>query len=277
MFRTLTAALLLSVTAIPASAQISWESATELSYVSTGGNAQSSTFGLKASLTGAGAPNGFKIEVGGIRASADKKTRRATGSPGDFVVTETSQSELTASSYFARGRYDRTLDGAFAFTGIGWERNRFAGVENRYSAVAGLGRTWIDGETGRVKTDLGVTYTVQKDVEPAPGADESFAGARLTIDATRTLTETADFASTLIADQNLEQQGDFRADWTNSVTASISEGLALKTSLQLLYDNEPALVSVPLFDPTGAATGQNVQTRGEKLDRVLTVALVVRL
>ena len=44
-----------------------WENATELSFVSTGGSASSSTFGLKASLTGIEGPNTFKLDMGGIR------------------------------------------------------------------------------------------------------------------------------------------------------------------------------------------------------------------
>jgi len=252
-----------------------WENATELSFVATGGNASSNTFGLKASLTGTGAPNTLKLEVGGIRASTNITTRRADGTPTSFTITETTDTELTAATYFARGRYDRAFAGAFAFGGAGWDRNEFAGIENRFSIVAGVGRTWIEGESGRFKTDVGGTYTVQRDVQPAPGADEEFFGARATIEATRRLTATADYSSMLIADQNLETTDDFRADWINSIAVSISQGLALKTSLQLIYDAQPANVPVPLFNAGGVQTG-TVSTRGEEIDRVMTLTLVVR-
>ncbi|MGE0157997.1 MAG: DUF481 domain-containing protein [Gemmatimonadales bacterium] len=252
-----------------------WENATELSFVSTGGNASSTTFGVKASLTGTGAPNTFKLELGGIRASSDITTRRATGTAGSFTVTETTASDLTAASYFARARYDRAFAGAFAFGGGGWDRNTFAGVENRYQFVAGLGRTWIDGESGRLKTDIGATYTIQRDVAPKPGSDDEFFGFRASVEARRQLTTSADYTSTLIADQNLETSRDLRADWTNSVAVSISEGLALKTSLQVLYDAQPANVPVPLFDTGGTQIG-TVSARGEEIDRVMTFTLVVR-
>jgi putative salt-induced outer membrane protein YdiY len=176
-------AVLALAIASPAQAQDAgfvWENATELSFVSTSGNASSTTFGIKASLTGTGGPNTMKLEVGGIRASSEITTRSATGTPGSFTVTETTASETTAESYFARSRYDRAFAGAFAFGGFGWDRNEFAGVRNRYAAVAGVGRTWVDGESGRFKTDIGATYTIQKDVSPSPGADDAFAGARAT-------------------------------------------------------------------------------------------------
>jgi hypothetical protein len=57
---------------------------------------------------------------------------------------------------------------------------------------------------------------------------------------------------------------------------SISEGLALKTSLQLLYDALPANIPVPLLDGGGTEIG-TVSTVGEEIDSVLTLTLVIRL
>jgi len=255
----------------------SWENATELSYAQTGGNASSRSFALGGELIGSGGPNTFKLEVGGIRASSAITTRTATGAAPPYTINETSTSELSAASYFARSRYDRAFSGAFLFGGAGWDRNTFSGVENRYSVVVGIGRTWVEGDAGHFKTDVGGTYTVQKDVAPVPGADDAFAGARLSVDAARSLTATTDFTSQLIADQSIEQGADFRADWINSIAVTISEGLALKTSFQILYDHEPAFVSVPLLDGSGTPTGTNVPARGEEVDTVLTLALVIKL
>ncbi len=274
------AVLMTAATALaaPAAAQdaegFTWENATELSFVSTGGNASSSTLGLKASLTGTSGPNAFNLELGGIRGESEITTRTATGTTDSFTVTEATTSQLTAESYFARGRYDRAFNGAYAFAGLGWERNTFAGFQNRYATVLGLGRTWVDGETGRFKTDLGVTYTIQKDVDPAPGVDEGFAGARLSVDAMRRISASVSYASTLLVDENVQDTGDLRADWTNSVSVGLSDALAFKTSLQLLFDNQPALISVPL---SGAPPGTTVLTPGDKVDTVLTVALVITL
>jgi putative salt-induced outer membrane protein YdiY len=250
-----------------------WENEAELAYAQTSGNASTNTLAASAKLSGEGGQNAFQIELGGIRASTT--TRRAVGTTGSFQ--EDTETDVSAASYYAKARYDRTLDGIFVFAGGGWERNTFAGFENRYSAVAGFGRTWVDVESGHFKTDIGGTYTVQKDVEPAPGADDAFGGLRLSIDAARSLTSTTDFTSTLVADQNLEETDDLRADWTNAVAVSISEGLALKVSYQLLYDHQPALVSLDLFDGAGTPTGTQVSVVGDKLDTVLAVALVIKL
>ena len=263
----------------PATAQESttWESSTELSFVATGGNASSSTLGLKAGLTGTRAANVFKIELGGIRTSVDKTTRTATGTAASYTINETTISETTAENYFAKARYDRKFSQAFVFAGAGWDRNTFAGIQNRYALVAGVGRAFVDGESGHFKADVGATYTIQKDVDPAPGADEGFGGMRLTVDAARKLSETADYTSALVVDENLEETEDLRADWTNSIAVALSQKLALKTSFQLLFDNLPSLLGVPLVDGTGTPTGTMVSTPGDEVDTILTLTLVIKL
>ena len=124
---------------------------------------------------------------------------------------------------------------------------------------------------------VGATYTIQKDVDPAPGVDEGFGGVRFSIDATRRLSESADYSSVLIVDENVEDTDDLRADWTNSVSLSLSESLALKTSLQLLYDKQPSLLGVPLLDGMGVPTGTDVLTPGDEVDSILTLTLVITL
>jgi hypothetical protein len=63
----------------------------------------------------------------------------------------------------------------------------------------------------------------------------------------------------------------------------MSNHLALKVSLQWLYDHQPALVNAPLFDNTGTpvdANGDGVQDQvavdAETLDSIFTTALVIK-
>lgn len=254
-----------------------WQNATEVSYVSTSGNSSSQTFGLKGTLEGSGGPHELTFEVGGVKASSDVRTLRAVGTQGDFSIVETVRSETTAESYFARGRYDRSFGVGFGFAGGGWERNTFSGIQNRFQIVGGVGRSFIDSDAGRLKADLGLTYTIQKDVEPAPGADEGFGGWRVSVDAARTLTETARLQSQLVMNSSFSETDDVRLDWANSLSVAISEALQLKTSVQLLWDNRPALLSVPLETTGGTPTGTTVLTPSEKLDSVVTFTLVIQI
>jgi len=245
-----------------------WKDVAELTLVVTAGNASSSTLGLKNTLERDWGRTALKFSMGAVRTESGVTTRTATGTPENFSISETTDSEVTAENYFFKSRLDRSLGGAsFMYAGADWDRNTFAGVDNRYGFVSGAGRTWFDDETRKLKTDVGVTYTIQDDVVDNPDSDDSFLGLRGSYDFLKKLTETTDLGSVLVVDQNLETTEDLRADWTNSLVVAMSDRLALKTSLQLLFDNDPALTAVPLGDT-------EVLTPLGKVDTVFTVAIV---
>lgn len=247
---------------------LGWSDVAELTFVLTAGNASSNTFGFKNTAEHIWEKSSFKLSLGALRAESGKTVRTATGTPDNYTITETTDTKLTAENYFAKARFDRTLGaGAFFFGGVDWDRNTFAGIQNRYGFVTGAGKSWFDQESRRLKTDLGLTYTIQEDVAKAPGADDSFLGLRGSYDYSRKLTGTTDFASVLVVDQNLNTTEDLRADWTNSISVAMSERLALKTGIQLLYDKDPALAAVPLGDG-------EVFTPLDKVDTIFTVAIV---
>jgi putative salt-induced outer membrane protein YdiY len=245
-----------------------WSDVAEVTFVLTAGNASSSTFGLKNTAERMWEKSSFKLSFGAVRTESGITTRIASGTPENFTVSESTDSEVTAENYFVKSRLDRSLtEAAFIFGGADWDRNTFAGIQNRYGLVSGAGKAWFEEETRRLKTDLGLTYTIQEDVVEDPDGDDSFLGLRGSYDYFRSLTENTDLTSVLVVDQNLEATEDLRADWTNSLAVAMSERLALKTSLQLLYDKDPALTAVPLGDT-------EVLTPLGKVDTVFTVAIV---
>ncbi|MGB0543648.1 MAG: DUF481 domain-containing protein [Longimicrobiales bacterium] len=272
------------LTGTPVDAQessVAWTNATEFSFVTTSGNASSNTLGLKSTVEGTSDVSTFKLEVGGIRAESNFTDLSAVAAGGgDFNIFETTRTEQSAENYFARSRLDRDLreNNFFAFGGAGWERNTFAGFNNRLSFVAGVGDTWVDDPTTLFKTDIGGTYTIQKDVNPTPGQSDGFGGIRATIELRRALNETTEFKSTMVADESLANTDDLRLDWTSSLSISLSEGLAFSTSYRLLFDNDPALVGVPILDaPNGTPTGGETLIASNGTDGFLTVSLVIKL
>ena len=247
-----------------------WLDQAELTFVMANGNASATTFGLKNTLDYYWPSAQFRLQAGGVRTSSGTTVRTATGTPGNYVIQETTETETTAENYFLRSRYDRSLsEAAYLFGGGGWTRNTFAGIQNRYNFVSGGGRIWLDGESSRFKTDLGLTYTIQDDVVEDPSKEDSFLGLQFSYDGFRQLTETTQFTSLLTVDENLNETSDLRADWTNALAVAMSDNLALKASLQLLFDNQPSLVGVPI-----PATGSEIFTELGKTDSVFTVAIV---
>jgi len=252
-----------------------WSDTAELTIVFTGGNAEASTLGFKNEVTAAWESSDLLVAVGALRAESTTFTRTAVGpSPLSFQVTKDSVRALTAESYYARGQYDRELNArTFWYAGTGWERNTFAGVQNRYSCGGGVGNTWIDGDSSTLKTGYGVTYTLQDDVAETDGSD-TFGGLRLSYDYRRQVTANTEFTSVLVADENLRETEDFRTDLINAIAVSMNSNLALKVSWQLLYDNLPSLVGMPLTAVGGGATGETVFAQLDTVDNLLTFALV---
>ena len=252
-----------------------WTNASELSFVQTGGNSESATFGVANTLARDWGRTQFKFEVGGIRTSTTTFARLAVGSEDNFQLNESSDSKVSAENYYGRVRVDRQVsDRSALFAKTGWLRNTFAGIDARYVTVVGLSNQWIDTDTQKFGTAYGVTYTNQDDVVPNPGVASNFIGAQVSVDFWRQVTDNSEWTSTLVLDENGDRTEDFRADWVNSLAVAMSESLALKTTLQILFDNDPSLVGVPLESAIGDPLG-TVSVPLDEFDRVLTVALVI--
>jgi putative salt-induced outer membrane protein YdiY len=247
-------------------ADLGWSDAAELTLVLTDGNAEASTLGFDNTLLWKGDGAQLKVKAGGVRTESTTRTRTAVGTPDDFTIRDESDSEVTAESYYLRGRYDRDMTERFYYyVGADWSRNTFAGFDSRSIATGGVGNVWFERDGASFRTDYAITYTVQDDVTDDPDADTEFVGIRVSWMYDRRLTESTHFQSDLKLDDNGEDPSDFRADLLNSLSVAINDRFALKLSHQTLFDHEPSLESLPLEPPAvplgsqgGAATGETV-------------------
>jgi len=282
VFRTIAALALAALAIDPASAQEKeptegWKDTAEFSFVVTAGNSETETLGFKNKLWRIWERSSLELKAGGVRSESTIVDRRAVGTPGNFSVQEDEQTDLTAESYYFNGRYDHKItDRFFWFGSAGWERNRFAGIDNRYNGVAGVGNTWIDRDATKFRTDYAVTYTREDPVFESPNkTNDTFAGLRFAWAFLHRFGETTTYTNDLEVNQNLDETDDLRADMTNSVAVAINGRLALKLSLQILYDAEPAFDEVDLFDTTGNSTGDTVLVQLDEVDSIFTASLVV--
>ena len=259
--------------------EVRWRSSAELTYLLNGGNSISSTLGLRNVLRRSSDRGELRVDAMARRTDATRTTRTAVGEgPDDFRVDEEQETERSAERYSVQSRYDRTLTPrTFAFGGIGWERNTFAGFDHRTVAVTGVGGQWGEEDRWELKLGSGLTYTVQRDVTPDPAKEDSFAGVRLNLDYTHQLTTGTQAELHWVVDGNAQEVSDVRADLIQSVSASLTDRLAIKTTLQLKLDSEPPVESVPLVTPDGEATGDRVLVPLRRADHSLSVALVVTL
>ena len=250
-----------------------WAATAEVSYVVTGGNTSTSAFSLGTTFSRKWTKDTLQFKSYILTSNSTTITRTAQGTETDFSINETSTTRKVAENYLLAGQYDRKIiDGLMGQAGLSWDRNRFAGVDDRIIFTLGFGYNVIARKRTQLKTSAGLTYTMRQYV----GLDmESFAGFRLTVSGEQKVLDSSSLTTALIFDDNLKKSSDWRFDWANSVTASISKSLALKVSLRTLYANLPALQSLPLFDLVGQPTGLTVPYPLKKLDNFLTTSIVI--
>ncbi len=259
----------------PSEKKLGWQDKAELALVLTAGNSETSTFGFRNLLSHIWTDAELKIEVAGLRTETATVTATPVGtSIDDFVLQEDSTSELTAENYLARAKYDRTLrPRLFAYATGGWDRNVFAGIENRYNGAGGIGNIWRDREDFRFRTDYGISVTHQI---PTAGAEATFAGLRLSLDLMRKLSASTTLSHLTIADENLDETDDFRLDSLTALAVAINKNLALQASVKFLFDNLPSFTKADLISPTtGLPVGVLVPVQADKLDTLVNVALVL--
>lgn len=273
--------LLLSAIAGPALAEdpepLGWYFDAELASVMTSGNSESQTLGFGGKLRRVWTKSELIFRGGATETESSLITRTATGTTDDFTVREDKETTKTAELYFGRGWYQYNFSPKFfAFTGVDWMSNKFAGIDSRTLIALGAGNTWSDSDRIKFSTNYSMTYTFEDEVVENPFVKTDFAGVRLGYDLDWKLSNSTSFESDLVADWNLDNTDDVRIDWYNALPVSISETLQLKPALRMFWRNDPALTNVPLVDGTGTAIGE-VATPLKATDMIFTLALVVKL
>lgn len=250
-----------------------WNATAEISYVVTGGNTSTSAFSLGTSLSRKWTKDSILLKGYILNSRSTTTTRTAQGTETDFIIIEDRVSRKVAESYLLSGQYDRRISKKLTGqAGLSWDRNRFAGVDLRVMVTTGFGFAWVERSRTQVKSSAGLTYTVRQYIGEEA---ESFAGSRFSVQGEQKVFENSTITTHFIFDDNLKKMTDWRFDWVNSVTASISKSLALKVSLRTIYTHIPALQSLALFDPLGEPTGLFVYVPLKKLDMFLTTSIVI--
>jgi len=258
--------------------KLGWFFEGKLAGLWAGGNSESFTLGLGATLKHIWTNSELRFDAGGLQTESSTTIRTAIGTTEDFQVNEDTRTEKTAELIFVRGRYDYNFtENFYALGGIDWLRNRFAGIDSRTLIAAGVGNKWVDNNNVRFKTDYSFTYSFQSDVVENPFAKTNFPGVRFAYDFFYNITSSTDFESIFIADWNLDNTEDVRIDFYNALPIKISEVFTLKPSLQLLWRNEPSLTEIDLQETINGPIVGTVLTPLKKLDSLFSLTLVVNL
>lgn len=270
--------LLIAVTVSLSTAQekeSAWSNTAHFSWVATSGNSEAQTLGFQEKLTRVWGRHELTVEANAVRSESVTGGRIAQQDTlGEVTVMEPPR-ETSAENYYLRGKFDGEISvRSYWTTSIGWERNRFSGIENRYSSSGGLGTRWIDREGLKFRTEYAATFTDQVDVVELPGVDGTYFGVRLTSNFRIGIGEAMSYSNIVRLDGNLEETEDLRAEMTNSFSVQMTGKTALEVSLRVLFDNQPAFEEIPLFDILDVQIGK-VFVQLDEVDTIFTTSLVV--
>lgn len=251
-----------------------------LSHVAVQGNAEGQTFGFTNEFTQKWALAALVVKSGAIRAQNTTTSRAAFGtSLDDYTLTENRVTTTTAEAYFMTARYDYRLkdkDRWYWYAGTGWERNRPAGLNNRETVSAGVGRIFVDSPRTKWRLDAGLGATHEDPLIVPAGFRSTFGTASLTTSLKHRFGAATDYAMDLSLTDNLRDQQDYLGFLKQSVTVSMTKRLGLKVGLDLAYRNRPNRIAVPVYLATDPSQNLgNTSILAKKLDTVTTTSLVI--
>ncbi len=269
------AAMSTVLAATPAFAQdgereLGWGNSTELGFVLTSGNSHTTNFNVRNVFVYTWEEAELDWDFGILRASSDDD-RFALGTEDDFEIIEPDV-EPDNQRLYTNIRYIRNINRRFFWYGqIFAERDEPADIDYRLTLAGGAGNTWAKRDAFTFLTGYGVSYTAESQtLEGASG----FAGYQFFYELNMKPTDTTNIESSMTFDGSLETGSNFRFDWLNAVSVNISDKIALKASVRLVYRNDPALEEIDLENDLGIVIGEIVLPK-KKLDTALTTALVI--
>ncbi len=244
---------------------------TELGLVLTAGNSNTANFNVRNLYAYNWENADLDWEFGILRASSGDD-RFAVGNEDDFELIEP-DTEPDNSRIFTNIRYTRNINSRFFWYARAFaERDEPADIDYRVTPSVGAGNTWIDNETHRFRTGYGVSYTAE---ELKLEGGSSFVGYQLFYELNSAVAGSTTVESNLTWDGSFEEAGDYRFDWLNGVGVSMTDTIALKASLRLVYRNQPALEEIDLQTEILAIPIGKVIVPKKKLDTAFTTSLVI--
>jgi len=267
--------LVVLATAVPALAQDAepqrkWKNSTELGWVFTSGNSNTNNFNFRNLFTYDWETADLTWEFDILRAdSADD--RFALGTEDAYEIIEPPL-EADNDRLGNRLRYMRTLsDRFFWYAALDTVRDIPADIDYRFTPAGGAGNTWAKREDLTFRTGYGISYTAEKlKLE----GERDFAGYQLFYELNAKATSTTSIESDFTFDGSFKEGKDFRFNWYNGGTVAVSDHVALKASLRLVYRNVPALEELDLENADGIEIGKVVFPK-LKLDTSFTTSLVI--
>jgi putative salt-induced outer membrane protein len=211
-----------------------WSNKAELSVISTNGNSKATTTSAKELFKYDWARAGLELAGGALGASDHGRSTAE-----NYLAREKTTWKLTVRNYL----YEQ----------FKWDKDRFAGILDRYDSSVGVGRILIDFPKDKLNGELGGGYINEQ--QTAPPRNE-FASGRAFAKYQHTFNQATSFTQDAEYLHNFKDSRGYRVNTETAVVAALSTHLSLKTSFMWKRNGLP---------PPGAV----------KDDTTTTIALLV--
>lgn len=218
-----------SAMAKEAAAPKKWKNSAELSYVQTTGNSKTSTVSGKNLLNYDFKKTAVEIVAGGLGAK-----NRGIETAEQYNASEKLSLKLVGKNY--------------AFQKTAWDKNRFAGIHNRFDMGLGLGRHFLDAPDDQLFAEAGGGYIFEDRIHTN---NQTFGSYRAYAKYIRTLSATANASQDAEYLGNFHDPNGYRINAETAIVTSISTHFSLKASYLWKYVNRPGLD----FHKTDTMTG----------------------
>lgn len=256
--------------------KLGWSSTAELSFVLTAGNSESTTLGFGSNTERKWTDALLQVKLNALRVETTSVFDFAIGTgQDDFIVPELTA--VTAENYSVAGKYDRNIsDRFFWYAAVGWLRNEFAGIRDRYVATAGVGNSWYDRERFSFRTNYGVSYTSDNDLVESPFVETDYAGLLFLSNLKKKFGKSnSEYGNDFVVNYSLADSDNWRWTMDQWVATTLTDRLAIKVSLLSLYNNVPALRVLELRPAAGAPPSGTVVQQLDELDTIFSISLVL--
>jgi len=168
-------------------------------------------------------------------------------------IDSSSNGEKTAEIYYSQLKIDRKIKSrAYLLGFVRYERNKLSGYLFRIALSAGAGISWAKGPKHQLTSELSLGWNNERENQrnavnglSSPSQvwektlSNSFLASIMTHKWVGQISESAQIVLQETLFWNLEELKDFRLNSYLEISSSINRHLALKTSLQVIYERQP--------------------------------------
>jgi putative salt-induced outer membrane protein len=189
----------------------------DLGFVQTSGNSQVTTMNVGEKFT--------------------QQRNRWTFAQGFAMVYGKQRDTVNTNNLRTSLRADYKVDRVFSFfTGVGFDRNKFAGIAQRFEEQIGLQARVLAASADTINLEGGGSMTQQV---PVNGIQQNFPSARGALSWRHAFTAATYFHQNLEYVPNLSEHEDWRVNTESMIVAPLSARIGLKVSYVVRYDNLP--------------------------------------